>query len=298
MNNFIHLSEYICKDYPSRINSPNENWWVKDTLSFSRLKSITNLCSKENLPIYILSQSTFTMPSLTLCNIQLFGICSLTGEKATAHCSNLPFSSYKWSWTLKRRAKVHVSVYIKPIYPLPFLFFFSSWRLITLQHCSGFCHTLTWISHGFTCVPHPGSPSHLPLHPIPLGLPSAPGPSTCYPLPFLNWVIDPFLLVSKQLSYVKNINNKYFTFSLLFFSFYFWYFLAMQIKAWNFETDHLSKLLLLLPYHNIFIFYYYYFGCATEGMWVLGSCPGIKSLPSALEGQSVNHWISREVPIS
>ena len=121
INNVIHLSEYICKDYPSRINSPNKNWWVKGTLSFSRLKSITNLCSKENLPIYILSQSTFTMPSLTLCNTQLFGICSLTGEKATAHCSNLPFSSYKWSWTLKRRAKVHVSVYIKQNYPLLFL---------------------------------------------------------------------------------------------------------------------------------------------------------------------------------
>ena len=51
--------------------------------------------------------------------------------------------------------------------------FFFSWRLITLQYCSGFCHTLKWISHGFTCVPHPDSPSHLPLHPIPLGLPSA-----------------------------------------------------------------------------------------------------------------------------
>ena len=58
-------------------------------------------------------------------------------------------------------------------------FFFISWRLITLQYCSGFCHTLTRISHGFTCIPHPNAPSHLPLHPIPLGLPSAPGPSTC-----------------------------------------------------------------------------------------------------------------------
>ena len=66
--------------------------------------------------------------------------------------------------------------------PLVFFFFpfiFISWRLITLQYCSGFCHTLTWISHGFTCIPHPYPPSHLPLHPIPLSLPSAPGPSTC-----------------------------------------------------------------------------------------------------------------------
>ena len=50
-----------------------------------------------------------------------------------------------------------------------FPFIFISWKIITLQYCSGFCHTLTWISHGFTCVPHP----------IPLGLPSAPAPSTC-----------------------------------------------------------------------------------------------------------------------
>ena len=57
--------------------------------------------------------------------------------------------------------------------------FLISWRLITLQYCRGFCHTLTWISLGYTCIPHPNPPSHLPLHPIPLGLPSAPGPSTC-----------------------------------------------------------------------------------------------------------------------
>ena len=44
---------------------------------------------------------------------------------------------------------------------LIFFFFFISWRLITLQYCSGFCHTLTWISHGFTCVPQPDSSSLL-----------------------------------------------------------------------------------------------------------------------------------------
>ena len=42
-------------------------------------------------------------------------------------------------------------------------------RLITLQYCSCFCHTLTWISHGCTCISHPNPPSHLPLYPIPLG---------------------------------------------------------------------------------------------------------------------------------
>ena len=32
-------------------------------------------------------------------------------------------------------------------------FIFISWRLITWQYCSGFCPTLPWISHGFTCIP-------------------------------------------------------------------------------------------------------------------------------------------------
>ena len=39
-----------------------------------------------------------------------------------------------------------------------FPFIYISWRLITLQYCSGFCHTLIWICHGFTCVPHPEPP--------------------------------------------------------------------------------------------------------------------------------------------
>ena len=57
-------------------------------------------------------------------------------------------------------------------------------------YCSGFCHILKWNSHGFTCVPHPNPPSHLPLHPIPLGLPSAPGLSACLIHP--TWAGDLF----------------------------------------------------------------------------------------------------------
>ena len=34
------------------------------------------------------------------------------------------------------------SLYSEPIYFFSHLFFIS-WRLITLQYCSGFCHTLT-----------------------------------------------------------------------------------------------------------------------------------------------------------
>ena len=56
--------------------------------------------------------------------------------------------------------------------------------------CSEFCHTLEWNSHGFTCVPHPDPPSHLPLHPLPRGFPSAPGPSPCLMHP--TWAGDLF----------------------------------------------------------------------------------------------------------
>ena len=39
-----------------------------------------------------------------------------------------------------------------------FLIYFN-WRLIILKYCNGFCHTLTWISRGCTCVPHLEPPS-------------------------------------------------------------------------------------------------------------------------------------------
>ena len=64
---------------------------------------------------------------------------------------------------------------------------YFDWRLITLQYCSGFCHTLIWISHGCTCVPHPDPPSHLPPHPIPQGHPSAPALSTLSHASNLDW---------------------------------------------------------------------------------------------------------------
>ena len=70
-----------------------------------------------------------------------------------------------------------------------FLFFvnYFNWRLSTLQYCSGFCHTLTWVSHGCTCIPHPEPTSHLPPHPIPQGHPSAPALSTLSHSSNLDW---------------------------------------------------------------------------------------------------------------
>ena len=66
-------------------------------------------------------------------------------------------------------------------------FFFFNWRLIILKYCGGFCHTLTWISHGCTCVPHPEPSSHLPPYPVPQGHPSAPALSTLSHASNLDW---------------------------------------------------------------------------------------------------------------
>ena len=59
-------------------------------------------------------------------------------------------------------------------------FFFFNWRLITLQYCNCFHHTLTWISHGCTL-------SYPPLHPIPQGHPSAPVLSALSQASNLDW---------------------------------------------------------------------------------------------------------------
>ena len=68
-----------------------------------------------------------------------------------------------------------------------FKFIYFNSRLITLQYCSGFCHTLTRISHGCTCVPHPEPFSHHPPQPNPLGHPSAPAPSILSHASNLDW---------------------------------------------------------------------------------------------------------------
>ena len=75
------------------------------------------------------------------------------------------------------------------LYPEILFIFFSyfNWRLITLQYCSGFCHTLTWISHGCTLFSVLNPPSHLLPHPIPQGHPSAPAMSTLSHASNLDW---------------------------------------------------------------------------------------------------------------
>ena len=67
---------------------------------------------------------------------------------------------------------------------LTILFYLFIFYFTILYWC---CHTLAWIHHGCTCVPHPEPPSHLPPHPIPLGHPSAPSLSTLYHVLNLDW---------------------------------------------------------------------------------------------------------------
>ena len=115
----------------------------------------------------------------------------ITQEK-TVHMYITRWSTLKsdWLYSLQPKMEKLFIIFFKFHFILFFPFIFISWRLITLQYYSGFCHTLTWISHGFTCVPHPEPPFHLPPHPIPLGLPSAPAPSTCLMHP--TWAGDLF----------------------------------------------------------------------------------------------------------
>ena len=43
--------------------------------------------------------------------------------------------------------------FLLKFFPLKKLFIYFNWRLITLQYCGGFCHTLTWISHSVHVSP-------------------------------------------------------------------------------------------------------------------------------------------------
>ena len=78
----------------------------------------------------------------------------------------IPRSVWHRPWLLALELKVCTSTSFLIFFPLIFI----SCRLISLQYHSGFCHTLTGTSHGFTRVPHPEPPSHLPpLLPLSFG---------------------------------------------------------------------------------------------------------------------------------
>ena len=96
-----------------------------------------------------------------------------------------------WHWVVETACvfwklilcQCYICFYFLPFRGLSFLSFF-------FFICSEFCHTLKWNGLEFTCHPHPDPPSHLPLHPLPPGLPRAPGPSACLMHP--TWAGDLF----------------------------------------------------------------------------------------------------------
>ena len=55
-------------------------------------------------------------------------------------------------WQLTPKDKIHLYFFFQTIGTF-YLFIY-----LFILYCSGFCHTLTWISHGFTCIPQPDPP--------------------------------------------------------------------------------------------------------------------------------------------
>ena len=148
-----------------------------------------------------------------------------------------------------------------------FLFFFPfiiiRLRLITSQHCSGFCHTLAWISHGVTYIPHPDPPSHLPLHLIPLGLPSAPGPSNCLMHP--TWAGDLFLFPVSLPAIivwwfsVRIFSPSYFSIFCLWFSFMFCGYYEICVNFSNIKQSFFAYRIFSSFVHTGFTLFFFLF---------------------------------------
>ena len=146
-------------------------------------------------------------------------------------------------------------------------FIFISWRLI-LQYCSGFWHTLTWISRGFTCVPHSDPPSRLPLHPIPLGLPSAPALSTCLMHKMQLWTMKLLLLSNfgnKQMEKPTTSVTVSFQVSPLWYSYYLLNYHGLNSHYFvSFQVSPLWYRYYLLNYHGLNS---HYFECWNHPAW-------------------------------
>ena len=85
------------------------------------------------------------------------------------------------------------SVGFKNLCFFPCFFFFNFYFYFTIL--CWFCHTLTWIHHGCTCVPKHEPPSHLLPHIISLGHHCAPAPSMLYPASDIDWRFDSYMIV-------------------------------------------------------------------------------------------------------
>ena len=100
-----------------------------------------------------------------------------------------------FKWWKERTYHQEYSTHQESQISLLFKLIYFNWRLITLQYCGGFCHTLTWIRHGCTWVPNPESPSHLTPHIISLDHPCAPASSILYPVSNIDWRFISYMIV-------------------------------------------------------------------------------------------------------
>ena len=106
-------------------------------------------------------------------------ITSTLSQQTTVFMMSRPLQAWHHTHCIRHHTHCIFVITKSPLISYPLFFFIE------------FCHSLEWNSHGFTCVPNTDPPSHLPLHPIPLGLPSAPGLSACLMHP--TWAGDLFL---------------------------------------------------------------------------------------------------------
>ena len=128
----------------------------------------------------------FTRSSVQSCHSVVSGSLRPHGLQ---HC-RLPCPSptpWACSNSIKSVTPFNHFIFCRPLLSFIYLFIYISWKLITLKYCNGSCHSLIRISYGFTCVPHPEPPSHLPPHPIPQGHPSAPALNTLSHASILDW---------------------------------------------------------------------------------------------------------------
>ena len=71
--------------------------------------------------------------------------------------SNLnEFQGHYAEWKISQKVTCHITQFMQHSFFKKCIYFI--WRLVTLQYCSDFCQTLTWISHVCTSVPHTSPP--------------------------------------------------------------------------------------------------------------------------------------------
>ena len=108
-------------------------------------------------------------------------------------------------------------------------FIYFNWRIISWQCCGGFCHTLTWITHGCACVP----PSWTPL-PLPF-----PTPSLCAVPEHRLWV---------PCSWIKLALVIYFTYGNIDVSMLFSQIIPLSPSPTESKSLFFTSVSLLLPY--------------------------------------------------